>query len=83
MNELFPVEVSLSPKLKWLAKHGLITKHDPTLEDCPESPETGETCYPWVCGVLDGRAEPYGVGLTEEDAIVDYCRKNDLPHYSQ
>jgi hypothetical protein len=82
MTELFDIPESLSPKLKWLKQHGLVTKYDAELECCPESPETGETCYPWLCGFLDGRSEPYGVGKTEEDAIGDFCHKTDTPHYS-
>lgn len=78
---------SLSPKLAWLKKHGLTTHFLPPEEslELRECPETGETIYPWRCGISHpefGFAVPYGVGETEADAIIDYCRKNDLPHYS-
>lgn len=87
MSELFDIPESLSPKLKWLKEHGLETAYFPENSDLPESPETGETCYPWICySELDSeRYNPDfkpGVGETEEDAIWNYCRKNALPHYS-
>lgn len=84
-DELFPVEASLSPRLAWLKEHNLTTKHDPELASCPESPETGDTCYPWLCVKEDEHGfalARIGVGMTEEDACVDYARKNDLKHWS-
>ena len=78
------VEPAISPRLAWLHKHGLTTRHDPELESCPESPETGNTCYPWACVKEDkyGFAiYPIGVGMTEEDACIDYCRENNVPHW--
>lgn len=86
MNELFEIPESLSPKLKWLKKHSLRTHHDPEMEDCPESPETGKTIFPWVC-VLAGKtyhanSTNYGEGRTEDEAIADYCQKTGTPHYT-
>jgi hypothetical protein len=88
MNEdLFPGTFSLSPKLEWLKQHGLRTVFDADQLDCPESPETGEVCYPWLCAPksnMDSWTFDYrlGVGRCEEDAIVDYCMKTGTPHYS-
>lgn len=85
-TELFPIPESLSPKLAWLRANGLMTHYDARLTDCPESPETGAICYPWICSKRENDPFIYdgliGVGPNEEDAIWDYCRKNDLPHYS-
>lgn len=83
MNTLFGEELpeSLSPKLAWLRKHGITTKERPALE-FSLSMSDHPKYYPWVCGALDGMVEPYGVGETEDDAIWDYCHKNDLTHYS-
>lgn len=87
MSELFALPESLSPKLKWLRAHGLDTHHFPEYADLPESPETGKICYPWIC-YMDCWDDKYDVNFkpgeaeTEEDAIWDYCRKNNLPHYS-
>lgn len=86
MNEdLFPGTFSLSPKLAWLAKHGLETKHDSNLEGSPESPETGEDCHPWIVtqrGVHEFDQFSLGTGETEELAILDYCEKTGTPHWS-
>lgn len=87
MNTLFGEELpeSLSPKLAWLRKHGLETRFDPELADCPESPETGDTCYPWIvtqANVLEIDQFTLGVGATEDEAIIDYCRKTETLHYS-
>ncbi len=80
-SELFEVPESLSPKLKWMRAHGLVTEFDEELVHMPESPETGETCYPWVCySCVDDMA--YGFGESEEDAIADACSRLGLVHYS-
>ena len=84
-TELFDIPESLSPKLKWLGTHGLITRYDPELGDCPESPETGNTCYPWIvtqAGVVEFDQFTLGSGRTEEEAIINYCEKTGTPHYS-
>lgn len=88
MTELFPVPESLSPKLAWLKKHGLMTHFDVDLINLPESLETEDTCYPWICSKRDSDPFAYragasiiGVGVTEEEAIIDYCQKNDLKHW--
>lgn len=76
---------SLSPKLAWLRKHGLTIEHIPEFDSFTKSPETGLQCYPWLCGIKHaefGWAAPLGVGTSEEEAIVDYCWKADIPHYS-
>ena len=76
---------SPSPKLTWLRKHGLITKYDPELEACPESPETGETCHPWIvtqAAVMRFGRFTLGAGQTEDEAILDFCAKQGIPHYS-
>lgn len=83
---LFPdLLESPSPKLAWLRKHGLITKYDKELEACPESPETGDTCYPWIvtqADVMELDQFCLGSGQTEEEAILNYCEKTGTRHYS-
>ena len=86
--ELFPIPESLSPKLAWLKKHGLVTHYFEVLQEGAESPETGEELYPWTC--MDRRPNPnhsikegiVGVGETEEEACMDYARKNDILHWT-
>lgn len=85
-TELFAdLPESPSPKLVWLRKHGLETRFDPELADCPESPETGDTCYPWIVAqadVIELDRFTLGSGATEDEAILDYCARTGIPHYS-
>lgn len=84
-DELFPVPVSLSPKRAWLKRHSLRTDFDPRFDSQPlqESPETGAEIYPWICSHWSGNTELPGVGMTEDEAIIDWCRKNDVQHWTQ
>lgn len=92
MNELFPVEVSLSPKLKWLDKNGLETQHYPEAHGIDED-EFGNDVFEWVCRkkLPEGfhiterttwSPNSIGGGETEEDAICDYCQNSGTPHYN-
>lgn len=82
-SELFPLGESLSPKLLWLKKHGILTHFSPELVGGGESPETGRDYFPWICGNdKNGYAEQTGGGHTEEEAIINYCDKTGTPHYS-
>lgn len=87
MNELFDIPVSLSPKLKWLEKHGLEIEHFPDVVAGQECAETGDTIYPWSCHIKKPEGSLYagsqiGTGATEEEAIIDYCHNSGTPHYS-
>lgn len=84
MKELFDIPESLSPKLAWLRKHALRTDYDPRFDTSPlqESPETGADIYPWMCGEQAQHSDRPGFGMTEEDACIDYCRKNDITHWT-
>lgn len=92
MNTLFGEELpeSLSPKLAWLRKHGLITHYfevDDHLDRLTTCPETGNDIYPWWCAPERNMASgehtyELGVGFTEDEAIIDYCRKTETLHYS-
>ena len=76
-QELFPVEVALSPKLKWLARHNLVTEHIP--EGGMECPETGDEIPHWVRRV--NKTDPnehyrpceIGGGDTEDEACGDWA----------
>ena len=83
-GELFLVPLSLSPKMAWLKKHGLVTSHDPEFTGLPESPETGDICFPWLCDKESGDlcAENTGGGRTEDEAILNYCEKTGTKHWS-
>ena len=84
-DDLFPnLPETLSPKLSWLRKHGLVTSLDDDLDELFESPETGDICFPWLCGKKDGDlcAENTGGGRTEDEAILNYCEKTGTKHWS-
>lgn len=88
MTELFDIPESLSPKLVWLKKQGLVTSYHAEYADGGESPETGEDIYPWTCSQQHPPAHGtisqgiIGVGRNETDAILDYCKRTGLVHYS-
>ncbi len=87
MTDMFPdLPEVLSPKLAWIKKHGLRTMFDDNMRG--ECPETGADLYPWACCKEGKTYSPgdwpiIGVGDTEEEAIWDFCWKNDVKHYSQ
>lgn len=63
---LIDVEECLSPKLKFLIKHGLSTKNTSKSR--------------WNCKLSVPPKK--GAGRTEEDAIIDWCVKNKVTHYN-
>ena len=65
-EDLFPVPEVLSPKLAWLRKHGL----------------TAERIGPDVFRCRNSAHTLTGEGQTEADAILDYCERHHLTHYS-
>lgn len=62
---LIDVPENLSPKLQFLKEQGLFTK------------KTSKSR--WKCEPVD--APQKGVGRNEEDAIIDYCEKNQIKYY--
>ena len=80
MSELFDIEPSLSPRLKWINEHQFRTHHAPWIEEGPwsawgpqnETPE-GLPMDPEACGF----------GMTEDDAIVDPAKKLNLKLWNE
>ena len=73
MNELFPIEESLSPKLAWLRAHGL------------EVWKTESEDEPWTCAKFsNGLPDMDGAVFadTEEEVILSWCARTGLVHYS-
>lgn len=66
MTDLFEVPENLSPKLAWLKKHRLKTA---------DHGKDG-----WVC--RNGGWTKVATGDTEDEAIVDYCERHNLKHWS-
>lgn len=63
---LIDVGECLSPKLKFLLRHGLVTKNTSKSR--------------WRCNLATPPKK--GSGRTEEDAIIDWCNKNGIKHYN-
>lgn len=67
MSDLFPdLPQSLSPKLAWLERHGLVLVKLPSGR--------------WECALDE---ENYARGESEEEAIIEFCVKTKMAHYSE
>lgn len=67
MADLFPdLPQSLSPKLAWLERHGLVLVKLPSGR--------------YECALDE---ENYGRGEDEEEAVVAFCVKTKMRHYSE
>ena len=77
--DMFAVSAPLmdSPKITWLLKHGLTTAHDAGWED----PATCWSCYPTNL-VGDVTKHNAGLGDTEDVAILDFCAKTGVRHWT-
>lgn len=89
MNELMRVEESLSPRLRWIRLHDVVTAHTEGIEPGDECPETGEDIFPWAAASASAMLTEanfrkiVGFGDTEDEALGDYCRKHGLLHWTQ
>jgi len=91
MNDLFPVETSLSPRLRWIAAQKILTHHAP---HCPEAPwmaiqpfdkDNGKSIGQIMeesCRLYDD-ADVIGYGMDENEALVNLAKKLNLPHWTQ
>jgi hypothetical protein len=70
---LFDIPETLSPRLRWLNKHGIQTYKSPYVEAGDE---------PWAAwqGELTEaiNADTLATGETEDEAIVNYCKRNGI-----
>lgn len=91
MSELFSIPESLSPRLRWIAAHGILSHHSP---HCPESPwmalkpvdadkgkAIGDIMAESCC--LYDEAGMIGYGMTEADAILDLAVNLNLPLWNE
>lgn len=73
MENLFEIPVCESPRLKWLKKHSVKTKHFPDCEAGDED-EFGNELWPWIAW-LDCGSEGIGTfhagALKEDEAIAN------------
>jgi len=94
MSDLFPdLAPCKSPRLLWLERQGFLTHHNPELSDeespwialLPEQEDKdkvvgqimAESCrlYDEVFGL--------GYGTTEQEAILDLCKKKSIPLWNE
>ncbi len=86
MDTLFEMPIVLSPRLRWIAANNILTHHAP---HCPEAPwmavqpfdeDNGKTIGECMCdnGANYEAYQRCGYGHTEDDAIVQLCRKLNI-----
>lgn len=86
MIELFEIEPCLSPRLKWIDKHGLNTAH------CDEELLL-EPSTPWIAYVGTWTIEKpwdesqlksdFGFGASEEEAIIDWAIRHKIKLWNE
>lgn len=84
MNELFPIEETLSPRLKWMKDKGVLTHHNSdceppwlAIQKMPGHQGTiGEIMAQW-CRLYDDHGYS-GYGETEDEAIADLARNRKI-----
>jgi hypothetical protein len=88
MDELFPVEQSLSPRLKWMQKHRIQVRRNEKVDEELGQWEVWQDDYGKAAdiqmsrtGDLDG---PYFVAATSEDeAITQFALSNKLKLWNE
>lgn len=78
--ELFSVPEVKSPRMRWIAKHALVTQHHPEVTVGDECAETGAELYPWTAK-QSSCCYPKNVaqgGATEDDALASWARQNGV-----
>ena len=71
MTELFNLPETPSPRLAWMRKHGVWIRENREINPGDESPETGETIYPFKAF----GNQFVGYGNTEDEAIADFAKR--------
>lgn len=89
MTELFEIPQVLSPRLAWMKKNNLTSRHDERIEIGSEDEISGKTLYPWlVCDkaedlailLCEGRV---GFGNTEDEAITAWAKANGVKLWNE
>lgn len=68
MNDLFPIEETLSPRLKWMAANGIRTYKNDYMS------------RPWMA---IGELGAYERGDTEEEALIAFAKKLNLKLWNE
>lgn len=77
-EELFSVPESKSPKLRWMERHGLRTKHNPDSQHGDED-DFGNELFRWYAWKYEGKLNPprnAAGGDTEDDALAAWAVAN-------
>lgn len=84
--ELFNIEPTLSPRLRWIADNDILTHHAPHCEEAPwmavqpfdedKGKDIGNIMAE-SCRLYDD-ADALGYGMTQDEAIVNLARKLNL-----
>lgn len=89
-DELFQIDETLSPRLKWIAKNGILTHHADHLDEDPwmaiqpfegHKGNVGEIMAEW-CGLYE-ECNAIGYGDTEDEAIVALAKKLNLKLWNE
>ena len=78
MSDLFPVDETLSPRLAWMRKHGVVVVYDePDVDDY----DGNENHKPWRAYVPDHPDRfQHGYGRYDEDeALEHFGMANNIP----
>lgn len=66
---------SLSPRLLWLSRHGLIVRKD----ELPHAFVPCDNTKPWLCA--NSAMTTVGFGDDEREATLDYAQKAGIRHW--
>lgn len=85
MKELFEINETKSPRLKWLEKHEVRTHHNPNIPEAQWSAwlpahdwsETDSGCYQPVY------EDSVGFGDTKDEAIVEMAKANNIKLWNE
>ena len=73
--DLFPAATSVSPHLRWLAAHNLITRHD----KLPHTFVGADNTKPWVCA--NKAMTRLGFGDDEREAEMAFADRYGVKHW--
>lgn len=80
MTTLFTLPESKSPRLLWMEKHGVEISHRPEFNGEDED-EFGNVLYPFAA--LAPRCHERGFGNTQDDALTDWAKKNNVKMWNE
>ena len=75
MTDLLSIPASISPRLAWLSRHNLITRH----ATLPHGLIGADNTKPWLCA--NRAMTTVGFGDDEREATLDYARKAGVAHW--